>query len=1000
MAAEGQVQLGANGPIYTARSVEDILSGLDAQARINLEALDVPMHVKATDEEDLKQKVNQAIGGRFHVSLYTVKKKKNSFIKLLQCSCNKDPSKGGHGTNCQWWVGYELMRDGWVCERASPAAKGEPCGPYGESHSKDFGWHNHPLFGSVAESQSSATGHYVPDNLDVFAKLMAKSGETTATILRNLTTAWRQEHGTGPVPPMPWNYEFLRYKYFSCTGEKLDLDFKGLMDMLEQRRDNEGLERFVDYDRTSNRMNRLYVELPGAKAEWAVGGKHNVMLIDPTFGTNVYRFKLCLITSVSSSGHTVILAYVLIDVEGINDFDWIFRCHHKVFRTPPSVVFSDHDLNIEAAMQRMQDSLWPDVCHMLCIFHLSKNVYERLHPKFLGDKKNEKWRAVHDLFWKISKNTDASFRDFFDAQWKQLVDLVEQTATHRGKLQEEITWLTKLGAQKARFAYCYTHEVCTLGVYSTQRAEAMQNVAKKGKIGLNNRTKLLTLHEKIDEYNADARARHDVDVFRTMFKQSAFWVAPVLEEMRGRICVFAFGYLLSQAQEAYMYKSPPKTIAKAGKYSFEVTRQAIRSSEGLRYEDNGKVQSYDDLSDFGLAGVYSGSRTVEIRVTGEPSDMTLLEGSCSCQMGNSWGFGLCRHLFHILYTHQIMHVNVDYFVIPKWHKHDQAALHQMTDRLIRQPRVLHYVGTSEDERGDAGPSSSATPMRMDRHQRRSLLGHVAHELLDLGAVSDEKYEKLLAALKDLRLIMSEPTPQTQAKKRKQSKSGPSAMPSAEPDNAGGVASARRHSAQIGPMGGLDPTVQTLKPSVWERTLEDTIPHFKALTPACRQQIQAKLRNDYDIDLYNPFRNVDEVLGFKGAEQFRMQGRFILYKWGKSPTGTQHRHKKEDTGWHVGRVIRALGDATKEELVRGVKLHKNFLVSYGEGDVHEQVLDKSNCCNYQKQPTPPSWSWFLLVARELHCEALTDQVLPPPAVAKKGRPDASKRRKPAAGPTST
>ena len=103
---------------------------------------------------------------------------------------------------------------------------------------------------------------------------------------------------------------------------------------------------------------------------------------------------------------------------------------------------------------------------------------------------------------------------------------------------------------------------------------------------------------------------------------------------------------------------------------------------------------------------------------------------------------------------------------------------------------------------------------------------------------------------------------------------------------------------------------------------------------------------------------------------------------------------------MGRVIRALGDATKEELVRGVKLHKNFLVSYGPGDVHEQVLDKSNCCNYQKQPTPPSWSWFLLVARELHCEAPTGQVLPPPAVAKKGRPDASKRRKPAAGPTST
>ena len=75
----------------------------------------------------------------------------------------------------------------------------------------------------------------------------------------------------------------------------------------------EGLERFVDYDGSTDRMTRLFVELPDAQAEWARGGADNVILIDPTFGTNVYRFKLCLITTLSASGKTVILAYVLID---------------------------------------------------------------------------------------------------------------------------------------------------------------------------------------------------------------------------------------------------------------------------------------------------------------------------------------------------------------------------------------------------------------------------------------------------------------------------------------------------------------------------------------------------------------------------------------------------------------------------------------------------------------------------------------------------------------
>ena len=131
------------------------------------------------------------------------------------------------------------------------------------------------------------------------ATVMAASGETTATINRNLTTAWRQEHGAHA--PVPWDYAHLQYK-FRATGSDLDIDFEGIMEHLDSRRDLDGLERFADYALGTNTLSRLFVELEGGKQDWAKGGEDNVILFDPTFGTNVYRIKLCLITTLCSSG--------------------------------------------------------------------------------------------------------------------------------------------------------------------------------------------------------------------------------------------------------------------------------------------------------------------------------------------------------------------------------------------------------------------------------------------------------------------------------------------------------------------------------------------------------------------------------------------------------------------------------------------------------------------------------------------------------------------------
>ena len=173
---------------------------------------------------------------------------------------------------------------------------------------------------------------------------------------------------------------------------------------------------------------------------------------------------------------------------------------------PPKVVFSDHDDKIETALRRMQVDAWPDHLHFLCVYHISKNVFQHLRGLFLADGGGVLWKAVFDRFWKITKNTDSSYRDTFDADWGAFVDMVRDTASNKDKLPAELRWLTTLGSLAHRFAYCFTWQTCTLGMHSTQRI-GMQSVAKNV-MGLNTRTKLLEVQDAMEACRCKGVAKH------------------------------------------------------------------------------------------------------------------------------------------------------------------------------------------------------------------------------------------------------------------------------------------------------------------------------------------------------------------------------------------------------------------------------------------------------------------------------------------------------------
>ena len=168
----------------------------------------------------------------------------------------------------------------------------------------------------------------------------------------------------------------------------------------------DGHEFFVNVD-AAGCLDRCFIQLDGSVEEWALGGSSNVLLFDPTHGTNRHRLKLAAFVTVSASGQTVILAICILAHEDAETFEWLFTCFHKVFRVPPACFFTDGDVAMEQAFKKMKAGFWALTLHMLCVYHLSKNVFQHLHPLFSDPVA---WRTLFTLFWRIAKNSDSSYQ--------------------------------------------------------------------------------------------------------------------------------------------------------------------------------------------------------------------------------------------------------------------------------------------------------------------------------------------------------------------------------------------------------------------------------------------------------------------------------------------------------------------------------------------------------------------------------------------------------------
>ena len=496
------------------RTVHQMLSSSSAVSEDRLKAQEhgYPLGPIFGDEDALLRSVKQFCsdvnthGGGWGAACSGSRKANTDRGKQVRIGCSKYRTE-----LCRWQLAYELTSEGaWYL--------------YSCFFPGTFSGHSHALHHDVASVRAHRNGQFIPVELASLAcdSAQGASASTVHAILK-------QKAKTLGLP-CTWDISFIYDTYIRDRSPGV-YDMSDMIEGLAARKE-EGLASYVKTIASEEDnhliLDRVFIEMEGALQEYARGGDDNVVLFDPTANTNKYKMKLCPFVTVGSSGHTVILAIALLNIEDTAHILWSFECFHAVFKVKPAILVTDEGAPILAAFDAFSQRPgfgWDGVFHRLCIFHLSKNFWNHVSP-LVNDR--AKFHQLTNLFWKICKQTDADSRDNFDTEWGDFVDQVESASTNGKRWDVTKAWLLDMKAKSSKFVYRFTWTTCTYLINSTVRSEAINSAVKSRAAHANMR--VTPLLQNLDEYNYESRQKKAADAVRLALRQlqtaSAlpFWV--------------------------------------------------------------------------------------------------------------------------------------------------------------------------------------------------------------------------------------------------------------------------------------------------------------------------------------------------------------------------------------------------------------------------------------------------------------------------------------------
>lgn len=309
------------------------------------------------------------------------------------------------------------------------------------------------------------------------------------------------------------------------------------------------------------------------------------MLYDTTHGTNKYEMKLGCVTGKDKHGRTILLGVSLVKHEDTRSFKWVFDQFFEAMGSEATVVFTDGDHAMAAAM-----SLFPHIQHFLCIFHMAKNL--ETHAERLFAQRKDK--TAKELFIKMFKKLmyqgypEATHtEEKFDMDWKAMLRVVHEVTPcppdlevdvgedevflscdeeldaedddaavrayekrKRGRKKKSSTWLAwqwlkHQYAIKHKWARVFVNKHLTFSTFSTQRAESWHASLKQWQ---KVQKRLLQLCVLLERRRAEITGRNAVTAIKLkqLHDDRRHQHPAIINNLKGRYTPYAVEQMLKE----------------------------------------------------------------------------------------------------------------------------------------------------------------------------------------------------------------------------------------------------------------------------------------------------------------------------------------------------------------------------------------------------------------------------------------------------------------------
>ncbi|XP_021774364.1 protein FAR1-RELATED SEQUENCE 5-like [Chenopodium quinoa] len=149
-----------------------------------------------------------------------------------------------------------------------------------------------------------------------------------------------------------------------------------------------------------------------------------VIGMDSTYKTNRYGMPFFEIVSVTPTNQNFLIAYVFMRNESTASYRWVLQRLRDVigYDKEPSVFLTDRELGLCAALREV----FPGTSHLLCRWHINKDVEARVTAMFKSKKigasfKNGKWKRIMDAA--TEEDYEAAIENMKD-KWASSLDTV------------------------------------------------------------------------------------------------------------------------------------------------------------------------------------------------------------------------------------------------------------------------------------------------------------------------------------------------------------------------------------------------------------------------------------------------------------------------------------------------------------------------------------------------------------------------------------------------